>query len=85
MNALVAAPSVTEGNQVKVFLVKPPIRGCMVEIGRHVPIGLAYVSSALRAAGHETEIFDSLAYTEDNHVVPDAELTTILDVAEVRP
>ncbi|MFG1953692.1 B12-binding domain-containing radical SAM protein [Micromonospora sp. NPDC048830] len=62
---------------MKVFLVKPPIRGCMVEIGRHVPIGLAYVSGALRAAGHETELFDSLAYDEDNHVVPEAELTPI--------
>lgn len=62
---------------MKVFLVKPPIRGCLVEIGRHVPIGLAYVSSALRSAGHETELFDSLAYTEDNHIVPEAELTEI--------
>jgi len=62
---------------MKVFLVKPPIRGCMVEIGRHVPIGLAYVSGALRAAGHDTEIFDSLAYTEDNHVVPPDQLTAI--------
>lgn len=42
-----------------------------------MPIGLAYVSAALRSAGHETELFDALAYTEDNHVVPEAELTSI--------
>lgn len=69
--------SVTDGTKMKIFLVKPPIRGCMVEIGRHVPIGLAYVSGALRAAGHETELFDSLAYTEDNHVVAESELSAI--------
>lgn len=49
----------------------------MVEVGRHVPIGLAYLSSVLREAGHEVTLFDSLARVEDNHVVPESELTDI--------
>ncbi|WP_170211955.1 B12-binding domain-containing radical SAM protein [Saccharothrix australiensis] len=46
-------------------------------MGRHVPIGLAYLSATLRAAGHETVVFDALAHVEDNHVVPDDELTGV--------
>ncbi|MGK5729446.1 B12-binding domain-containing radical SAM protein [Streptomyces sp. URMC 124] len=60
---------------MRILLMKPPIRACMVEVGRHVPIGLAYLSSALREAGHRTTIFDALSFTEDNHVVPEDELT----------
>ncbi len=62
---------------MRILLVKPPIRACMVEVGRHVPIGLAYLSATLRAAGHETAVFDALAHVEDNHVVPDDELTAV--------
>ncbi|MEU1673674.1 radical SAM protein [Streptomyces roseifaciens] len=60
---------------MRILLMKPPIRACMVEVGRHVPIGLAYLSSALREAGHRTAIFDALSFVEDNHVVPESELT----------
>ena len=60
---------------MRILLIKPPIRGCLLEIGRHTPIGLAYLSSILRGAGHETFLFDSLAFTEDNHVVAPGDLT----------
>ncbi|WP_216215541.1 B12-binding domain-containing radical SAM protein [Amycolatopsis aidingensis] len=47
----------------------------MVEIGRHMPIGLAYLAAQLRTAGMEVEIFDSLAWTDDNHVVSPEDYT----------
>ncbi|PPK65013.1 radical SAM protein [Actinokineospora auranticolor] len=47
----------------------------MVEIGRHMPIGLAYLAAQLRADGMHVEIFDSLAWTDDNHVVDPADYT----------
>ncbi|QEU94819.1 B12-binding domain-containing radical SAM protein [Streptomyces kanamyceticus] len=60
---------------MRILLVKPPIRACMVEVGRHVPIGLAYLSAVLREQGHHTTVFDSLAFVEDNHIVGEADLT----------
>jgi radical SAM superfamily enzyme YgiQ (UPF0313 family) len=60
---------------VRVLLFKPPIRSSMVEVGRHMPIGLAYVAAALRAEGIDVEIFDALAETEGNHVVDPADYT----------
>ncbi|SEG92318.1 Radical SAM superfamily enzyme YgiQ, UPF0313 family [Saccharopolyspora kobensis] len=62
-------------DEVRILLIKPPIRSCMVEIGRHMPIGLAYLAAQLGEAGMEVDIFDSLAYAEDNHVVPPEEYT----------
>ncbi|MFH8981502.1 B12-binding domain-containing radical SAM protein [Streptomyces varsoviensis] len=62
---------------MRVLLIKPPIRACMVEVGRHVPVGLAYLSAVLRKEGHHTEVFDSLAYVEDNHIVGEKDLTEI--------
>lgn len=59
------------------MLIKPPIRGFLHEIGRHVPIGLAYLSSVLRQAGHETVIFDALSFTEDNCLVPPSEMSEV--------
>ena len=59
------------------MLLKPPMRSCMIEIGRHMPIGLLYLASMLRDAGHTVEVFDSLAHIEDNHVVPPSELTQV--------
>ncbi|ABD12725.1 Fe-S oxidoreductase [Frankia casuarinae] len=59
----------------RILLIKPPIRACMIEIGRHMPIGLAYLASRLRAAGMQVDIFDALANTEDNHVVDPADYT----------
>jgi radical SAM superfamily enzyme YgiQ (UPF0313 family) len=55
---------------MKVLLVKPPIHSFRVQIGRHAPIGLLYLAGELRCAGHEVEIFDALAHTAENHVVP---------------
>jgi radical SAM superfamily enzyme YgiQ (UPF0313 family) len=55
---------------MKVLLVKPPIHSFRVQIGRHAPIGLLYLAGELRSAGHEVEIFDALAHTAENHVVP---------------
>lgn len=66
----------------RVLLVKPPIRACMIEIGRHMPIGLAYLAARLREAGITVDIFDSLAWTEDNHVVDPADYTAA-DAAKV--
>jgi hypothetical protein len=60
---------------MNVLLVKPPIRACRIEIGRHVPIGLAYLASALRAKGHTVTIFDALSFTEDNHIVDPLDYT----------
>jgi len=48
----------------------------MVEIGRHMPIGLAYLAARLRQENIAVEIFDSLAWTCDNHVVPPASYTS---------
>src|SRR5438552_9978623 len=62
---------------MRVLLLKPPMRSCMIEIGRHMPIGLLYLASMLRDAGHTVEVFDSLAHIEDNHVVPPSELTQV--------
>ncbi len=62
-------------SQPRVLLIKPPIRSCMVEIGRHMPIGLAYLAAQLRRADIDVEIFDSLAWTSDNHVVDPADYT----------
>ncbi|GAA2707393.1 B12-binding domain-containing radical SAM protein [Micromonospora olivasterospora] len=61
----------------RVLLIKPPIRACMIEIGRHMPIGLAYLAAQLRNSGMEVDIFDSLAFSEDNHVVPPSQYTDI--------
>lgn len=47
----------------------------MIEIGRHMPIGLAYLASRLRDLGMHVDIFDSLAWTGDNHIVPPQEYT----------
>lgn len=47
----------------------------MVEIGRHMPIGLAYLAAQLRQDGMDVEIFDSLAWTEDNHIVAPEQYT----------
>jgi radical SAM superfamily enzyme YgiQ (UPF0313 family) len=54
---------------MKILLVKPPIHGFRVQIGRHAPIGLLYLAGAIRGAGHEVEIFDALAHTRENRVV----------------
>ncbi|GLW05866.1 hypothetical protein Misp01_09960 [Microtetraspora sp. NBRC 13810] len=62
---------------MKVLLLKPPMRASMIEIGRHMPVGLLYLASMLRDAGHEVAVFDSLAHIEDNHVVPESELTEV--------
>lgn len=58
---------------MRVLLIKPPMKGFMHEIGRHVPVGLAYLSAVLREAGHSVSIFDSLSFTEDNHVVAESD------------
>jgi radical SAM superfamily enzyme YgiQ (UPF0313 family) len=47
----------------------------MVEIGRHMPIGLAYLAAQLRRSDMDVEIFDSLAWSEDNHVVDPSDYT----------
>lgn len=60
---------------MKILLIKPPIRGFLLEIGRHYPIGLAYLAGALRSAGHDVMVFDALAHTDENYVVPPAEYT----------
>lgn len=62
---------------LRVLLVKPPMRSCMIEIGRHMPVGLLYLASMLRDAGHHVEVFDALAHIEDNHVVDPGELTAV--------
>lgn len=62
---------------MKVLLIKPPHRGFMHEIGRHYPIGLTYLASSLLSEGHQVEIFDSLAFTEDNHLVPEDHYTEV--------
>lgn len=64
------------GGAMKILLIKPPIRACMVEIGRHMPIGLAYLASVLRNDGHSVTLFDSLSYIEDNHIVDPDEYTS---------
>ncbi|KFZ76994.1 hypothetical protein ED92_38440 [Amycolatopsis sp. MJM2582] len=63
---------------MRVLLVKPSVRGCRVEIGRHIPIGPAYLASCLRDRGHEVVLFDALSFTEDNHIV-DPEAYTEVD------
>ena len=68
--------------QPRVLLIKPPIRACMIEIGRHMPIGLAYLAAQLRASGMHVDIFDSLAWTGDNHIVDPAGYTAA-DAAKV--
>jgi radical SAM superfamily enzyme YgiQ (UPF0313 family) len=60
---------------MKVMLIKPPIRGFQHEIGRHCPIGLAYLAAALRRSGHDVSLFDCLSFSEDNHVVSPHEYT----------
>ncbi len=62
---------------MRVLLLKPPMRACMIEIGRHMPIGPLYLASMLRQAGHTVDVFDSLAHVEDNHVVPPDALTAV--------
>jgi radical SAM superfamily enzyme YgiQ (UPF0313 family) len=64
-------------------LVKPPIRACRIEIGRHVPIGLAYLASVLRANGHTVSIFDALSFVEDNHIVSPRDYTSA-DAEKIR-
>ena len=54
---------------MKVLFIKPPNVGFYHEIERYYPVGIAYLASACRNAGYETDIFDSLLYTEDNHVL----------------
>jgi radical SAM superfamily enzyme YgiQ (UPF0313 family) len=49
----------------------------MVEIGRHMPIGLAYLAAQLLQDGMDVEIFDSLAWTEDNHIVAPEDYTEV--------
>lgn len=60
---------------MNVLLVKPPIRGFFHEIGRHYPIGLAYLASAIRRAGHTATIFDALADSKENRIVAEADYT----------
>lgn len=60
---------------MNVLLVKPPIRGFVHEIGRHYPIGLTYLASAIRRAGHTAAIFDALADSNENRVVAEADYT----------
>lgn len=60
---------------VKVLLIKPPHWGLYHEIGRHVPIGLAYLAAAGRGGGHEVAIIDALSFTEDNRVLAYDELS----------
>jgi B12 binding domain len=55
---------------MRVLLIKPPIHSFRVQIGRHVPIGLLYLAGTLRGAGHDVQIFDALARTRENRVVP---------------
>ena len=62
---------------MRVLLVKPSVRGCRVEIGRHIPIGPAYLAACLREHGHEVTLFDALSFTEDNHVVDPADYTAV--------
>src|SRR5689334_12580971 len=66
-----------EAGVMRVLLVKPPMRSCMIEIGRHMPVGLLYLASVLRNEGYEVEVFDSLAHVEDNHVVAEERLTAV--------
>ena len=60
---------------MRVLLIKPSVRGFRVEIGRHVPIGPAYLAACLRDHGHDVTLFDALSFTEDNHVVDPADYT----------
>lgn len=62
---------------MRVLLLKPPIRACRVEIGRHIPVGLAYLASTLRQADHDVHLFDALSFTEDNHVGPREKYTDV--------
>ena len=67
---------------MRILLIKPPIRACMVEIGRHMPIGLAYLAASLRRSGHAVTIFDALAFVDDNHIV-DSKSYTAADKAKI--
>ena len=55
---------------MQILLLKPPHRGFLHEIGRSYPVGLLQLASSLRSDGHSVYVFDSLAFTEDNHVIP---------------
>jgi len=60
---------------MKILLLKPPIRGFAHEIGRHYPIGLAYLAAAIRSAGHTVTIYDALAASDENRIVQEEEYT----------
>ncbi|ARU60380.1 hypothetical protein CBW65_04345 [Tumebacillus avium] len=62
---------------LNILLIKPPNWAFYHEIGRHIPIGLAYLASSAREAGHQVSLFDSLSYYEDNHVIPYEDLSPI--------
>src|SRR5437764_156861 len=57
------------GRAMRVLLIKPSVRGFCVEIGRHVPIGPAYLAACLRDHGHDVTLFDALSFTEIHGLV----------------
>lgn len=60
---------------MKIMFIKPPNHGFYHEIERFYPVGIAYLASACRNAGHEVIIFDSLVYVEDNCCLEDSQLS----------
>lgn len=60
---------------MRILFIKPPNYALYHEINRFYPLGLAYLASSCREAGHEVDIFDSLTYFEDNKVLYDNEMS----------
>ena len=63
---------------MRFLLINPPIEGlCRIYKSRHVPTGLMYLAHALQRNKINVEIFDSLLWSEDTHVIPRRALSEI--------